>query len=535
MSKLNESDVRLNAFFASLQEDLNDKQTTDAQKAFAVQRQAARMRKRAAFNDRNLRPKAIADFISINRLVGSNVVELESDIVIEASRYIEHILWRYMTAFSQDNIQETLDPDTLLAFWKFGPGASNGIRGTHTAEKISQSMTATILGAPYVVALRKSNTYFRLFDESNGNSGVVEVKGSRLATVPKNETTMRTIAIEPSGNMALQLAAGKVLEGALRMAGLDIQTQQPKNKLMAKRGSISGDFATLDLKSASDMFSLDLIRLLMPPKWFKFLCEIRSESIELDDEVQLKLNMMSTMGNGFTFPLMTLCLTSLIYAYRRLAGGPNLYIDWKRTCVYGDDIIVPSNEYERCCQVIQQAGLIVNHDKSYHSGAFRESCGGDFFEGYDVTPFYVKTLDNDAAVYVAINQVLGWSARHSLLLHRTLALLRGFLETGPYFVPEWYSPDQGVLTSQVPRRFKYLSVLPTRVKAKDNIFSMMLAVGGFVEAGDGPHMFFTPRQFKTRYVVRKARLPKGYLDGSDPVTRSDSVSNYISSYTFLLS
>lgn len=526
------ADDRLNGLFAVMLEELNDVKTTDAGKAFAIQRQVQRMRKRAKFDNGELRPKAIADFVSLNTMVGSVRVQLSDEVIVEAARYIEHVLERFTTSLDSSHIQQTLDPAFLQDNWRYGPGASNGIKGTHAAEKIVQGMSCTLLSKPLVVALRRFNTYFQLFDERNGNDGTTVVKGSRLTTVPKNETTHRTIAIEPSGNMALQLAAGRYIEKALCMVGLDIRSQQPKNKLMALRGSIDGSVATIDLKSASDMFTPYLIRKLWPPRWYRLFTAIRSEFIDVGDGRWEKLNMISTMGNGFTFPLMTMSLVALIYAFRRLRGGPNLFVDWSSTCVYGDDIILPSCEYEGFTSVLSMAGLIVNHDKSYHSGPFRESCGGDYYLGYDVTPFYISSLDNDAACFVAINQIMEWGGRHNVLLHRSLAYIRSKIRGKIHLVPEWYNPDQGVLTARVERRFTYLEPIAERRACKSTIFDMPLAIGGYLVA-DGPDHFYTPRLFKTRWRVRKSRLPKGYLDGGCPIKRTSAVTTFVESYSFL--
>jgi hypothetical protein len=395
------------------------------------------------------------------------------------------------------------------------------------------------------------NPYFVARDGREGVSGTTRVEGSRLTTVPKNEDTERTIAIEPSGNMCLQLAAGMYLEGALQHIGLDIRNQQPKNVAMAKRGSRDGDIATLDLKSASDMISIDLVRALMPSEWFDLLMKLRSPTITVssdgkarDVDIQVELHMISTMGNGFTFPLMTLLLVALIYGYRCTRGGPSLFIDWTNTCVFGDDIIIPTHEYAGFVDVLTKAGLVVNLDKSYSEGSFRESCGGDFLNGVDVTPFYVKSLATEPDVYVVINQVASWGARENLNMHRTLTLLRSFIDGKPHLVPEWMNPDQGVLTSGCPRRYTHLTLDHGRQRLPKGAepFAMPLACGGyfcpsqggvgtagwnkplpvdFDFSAVGDELFYVPRSVKPPKVrVRRSRLPQGFLDGWDPGYRS---------------
>jgi hypothetical protein len=513
--------------------ELNGKPSSSPERDFAISRQVQRMRKRAKIDDRELHARACSDFISTNALVGLRSVILPVEIVNEASYFIVRILENFTSRLDENCIQEVLSPSFLVDNWRYGPGASNGVRGTHTVDKIVQDMTCTLPCEPFVSSLRQTNTYFQLFDKRKGKPGVTVVNGSRLTTVLKNETTRRTIAIEPSGNMALQLAAGMYLEGALRMIGLDIRDQQPKNKLLARRGSIDGSVATIDLKSASDMFSIDLVRKLMPPAWFKLLTSIRSEFIQTDSGEQVKLNMISTMGNGFTFPLMTLIITALVYANRRVRGGPPMFIDWSSTCVFGDDIIIPTAEYESLTTVLEQAGLVVNHDKSYFSGPFRESCGGDYYNGYDSTPFYVSSLDCDSAVFVAINQTFEWCARHNCLLPQTIALLVSYVKGKVHLVPEWHNPDEGVLTPRVARRYSFLRVSNKPSIHKENVFTLMLAIGGYIRS-NGSDMFYSPRLFKNKVRVRHARLPNGYLDGADPLKRSSHVSSYIDAHTFLV-
>jgi hypothetical protein len=530
---------RLDGLFSALQEDLIDKDPICPCKAFAVQRQLQRMRKRAGYIKPELTKIAEAAFLATNDLVSKTSVTLSPQIIVEAARFIEYALERFTTSLDESNIQQSLDPSYLYDNWRFGPGASYGVTGTHAAAKIMQPMTCTRLSEPFVSSLRACNPYFQSFDARNGNSGTHLVKGSRLGTVSKNEDTMRTICTEPSGNMAMQLAAGRYLEGVLRMIGLDIREQQPKNQVLARIGSICGSIATIDLKSASDMYQLYLIRMTYPARWYKLLTALRSEYTEVNGK-WVKLNMISTMGNGFTFPMMTLLNAALIYAYRRLNGGPNLYLDLSRTAVFGDDIIVPVNEYDLCCSTLSSAGLLVNHEKSYHEGDFRESCGGDYFRGVDVTPFYVQSLDSRSDVYVAINQVLEWGGRHNLLLHRTLAYLRTLIAGPLFFVPEWHSPDSGVLTQRVSHRYQYLEAVAEKVDCKSNPFELPLAAGGYLRGdtyGGVPHSFYMvrpDRNSQMRYRVRKSRLPNGYPDGRCPVSRPDHVSNFILSILFLL-
>lgn len=525
------STARLTVFFETLQAELSNATKANENVAFAVERQQERARKKAVFPGRfkELENAAVDRFKSINQSVAEVSINLSRDIVSNSRHFIRCVLENYTTMVRDYCVQVDLDPLHLFDLWSFGPGASIGTKSTHPVEKMYGPWSCTSSALSRVLQLRRNHPYLYLHDKGRGDINCVPVPGSKLATVPKNEERNRTIAIEPLGNMCLQLAAGKYIEGALRRIGLDIRDQQPRNKEAARRGSQDGSLSTIDLKDASDMFNPDLVRLLLPESWYKLLMEIRSPSTRLPDGSELKLNMISTMGNGYTFPLMTLILLSLIYAtlceHNRTRS---LFIDWDQVFVFGDDLIVPSDMFAPVCDVIEQAGLIVNRDKSYFQGPFRESCGGDYYKGYDVTPFYVRSLASNHEVYVALNQVLEWTARHNLSLPNTLDLLLGFIDGPPLLVPEWSNPDSGIRTSLVSRRYKELRPRPVQRRLVNTELAMPLAVGGFlVSSRDSPDLFYTPRLYKTRYVVRGQRLPRGYLNGRDPTSRSPHVSHAV--------
>jgi creatinine amidohydrolase/Fe(II)-dependent formamide hydrolase-like protein len=135
--------------------------------------------------------------------------------------------------------------------------------------------------------------------------------------------------------------------------------------MLAEVGSIDGSLATIDLKNASDLISMLLIKLLWPSEWFHLFMDIRSPYTKIVDETNekshwIELNMMSTMGNGFTFPMMTLTLLALVYAVQSRRESRRLFVDFSETAVFGDDIIVRTEDYEPLVQTLSDAGLTVN-------------------------------------------------------------------------------------------------------------------------------------------------------------------------------
>lgn len=106
----------------------------------------------------------------------------------------------------------------------------------------------------------------------------------------------------------------------------------------------------------------------------------------------------ASQGTAVTFPVQT-----VIYLLAVLASLPGFYEGddpeeylkrWKgKVRVFGDDMIVPKEGYERLCALLDYLGLKVNVDKTFVKGYFRESCGGDFYRGDDVTPLKPKSID----------------------------------------------------------------------------------------------------------------------------------------------
>lgn len=521
-----DAEVKLKAFFTTLTTDLEALSPYKPEVAFAVDRLKTRMRKRAELENPELHLKAHEDFIALNAHVGSRPYIMEPAIRNEARDFILYALERQAKRYDEWSLQECLPKRFLFENWRFGPGTSNGVTGTGTVQKFDQPMTSTAECEPLVLRLRMLQPYFQAYDSLYENTGVLRREGSRLTTVLKNETQVRTIAIEPSGNMAIQLSGGAYIEETLRGLGLDIRKQQDLNKRLAHKGSVDGTVCTIDLKSASDMQGLDLIRDLWPKDWFDFFSKTRSPQTELPDGRVVRMNMISTMGNGYTFPMMTLTICALIYAMRRVDNGPRRFIDWTNTCVFGDDIIVPTHEYARLCEILAGGGYVINHDKSYHAGPFRESCGGDYYDGYDVTPFYVKSVASYSDVYVAINQVLSWSGKHQLPLVRSAKYLISLLDKKVLLVPEWHADTAGIRCTTGPRNYKFLRPEPIYLEYKGR-YMMSLACGGYLTQRDDA-LYYCPRETGwLKYKVKKARLPSFYLDGWDPLTRSRRTSSYV--------
>lgn len=228
------------------------------------------------------------------------------------------------------------------------------------------------------------------------------VEGSVLFTVPKKTDIDRCACKEPDVNMYLQKGVGAHIRRRLRRCGINLNDQSI-NRGLAKVGSEDSSLATLDLSSASDTITQAAVRALLPKDWYLYLDDIRSHSVRIDGEYH-RMEMFSSMGNGFTFELESL----LFYVLMRTTayfGGFSGTIS-----VYGDDLIIPSGMYEDASWVLKEFGFSLNPDKSFHDGPFRESCGGHYRNGVDVTPFYLKREPSRLTDVIRVaNQLRRWA------------------------------------------------------------------------------------------------------------------------------
>ncbi|DAD52260.1 TPA_asm: RNA-directed RNA polymerase [ssRNA phage SRR6960507_3] len=276
---------------------------------------------------------------------------------------------------------------------KFGPGASSTCSGSsvNLLTKLQSKLECSIDAIPLVTEMLRFNHNWlssHLQTEISGPCSLIHPLTfsvrpyNDLSFVPKNAKIDRAICIEPNSVIPLQLAHGSYIRKRLLFAGLDLNKQADVNRHFAYLGSIDGTYATIDLSSASDTISYELVRLLLPPAWFDRLSALRSEYTRLPDGSFHFNEKFSSMGNGFTFELETLIFYSILLACRTD----------RKTEVYafGDDLIVPTADTDLVLSVLDYAGFSINTDKSFSCGPFRESCGSDFFSGYNVRPYFFK-------------------------------------------------------------------------------------------------------------------------------------------------
>jgi len=289
----------------------------------------------------------------------------------------------------------------------------------------------------------------------------VSSRTARLRFVPKNLKVARSICMEPNTLMYFQQAC---LDRIVRLIGQSPFKRfirlgdQSRNRLLALAGSFTGELDTIDLSSASDSVSYDLVKLIFPDSWRIMMAVTRSNSVITPDGSVKSIKKYAPMGSALCFPTQCLIFASVcIYAAclhtYDVEAASGEFSDWlplnlKRVlslfrddvrfrrkgyqplAVYGDDICVDGSLTLTVKSILSRLGFTVNDDKSFcGSQSFRESCGGYYLDGHDITPLYFRvkgvreklTPSHVASQVQLINRT--WDAGYRNLyrfLHRTL-------------------------------------------------------------------------------------------------------------------
>lgn len=245
---------------------------------------------------------------------------------------------------------------------------------------------------------------------------------------------------------------GRTIEERLRSYGYDIKHLQPVHGELARIGSITGTLVTADQSMASDNITVKLIDDIFPRRWASALKFGRIADISLYG-TKITTPTFSTMGIGFTFPLQTLVFLALLLAIRDYC----MLDEQTVVSVFGDDLIYDDRMHPVVMDVFPKLGLVINADKTFATGNFRESCGYDYYRGVDVRPFLLGRANRQSAgkrrseayLYTALNGLLRrWEVYEvpsaSNCIVEAIRQVRG---TEPLVVPTDYPDTAGAKVS----------------------------------------------------------------------------------------
>lgn len=290
--------------------------------------------------------------------------------------------------YARSEIQRVLSYATVNFSGRHGPGAVAEGK-IPSGEKYGWS-AIDVDPLYYPFCLRE---YYSRDVPSFGSLGSLsDPRASRWCAVPKSYSKVRAICAEPALLQYMQQSIGKALSFAIEVCpqcGVGLR-HQDANARLALESSAHGYFCTLDLSSASDRLSLELVETLFPRDWFRELSQCRSHRTVFPDGHVLDLKKFGSMGNATTFPVQGLVYWALLVALLR-DGGSSIYESRTSVYAYGDDLILPSTHAKPAIALLEAVGLSVNRDKSFVSGSFRESCGMHAYHGFNVTPAYLRT------------------------------------------------------------------------------------------------------------------------------------------------
>lgn len=355
---------------------------------------------------------------------------------------------------------------------------------------------------------------------------------AKLVMVPKSCSALRTITVEPCLNQFVQQGLNNILRDEIRKCvvlrnSLTLNSQVP-NQELALVGSLTGNWCTVDLSSASDLLSNDVVKLAFSskPRFLSALMACRTPSVKTSNGL-LALKKFAGMGNACTFPVQSLIFASLAIS-SIVASDKHLTLEkLKRAArcvrVFGDDIIIKTEHFSGLAAWIKSFGLKINQGKTFFKGNFRESCGVDAYKGHDVTPVYLRhdprVTSTDPRVHVSLvstsNQL--WMKCY----YKTSEFLRKIVESHLGKLPivskdspalGWHTRQNAFSFSRWNRelhRFEVRSYVPTPLRRKDVLdgYPALLKFfhSSFNEDVMKDHLSASVRKFKIR--LRKRWVP----------------------------
>lgn len=287
---------------------------------------------------------------------------------------------------------------------KHGPGAVSDLKGKSKYD--------------FPIWPKKLDQVFPLSEFAYANFGVWadevisgEIEGrfrenepySKLIAVPKTQKAPRLIASEPTAHQWCQQLVKSYLTERLERTPLKRIVHfrdQSFNQALARQASMSQSHWTIDLSAASDRVSCWVVERFFRrnPSLLEAFHACRTRliynNIDRKSPRISRLRKFSCMGSALTFPVQSIIFSGVVLAcllYKRGMPYTIASLDSlsREVLVFGDDLIVPEDVGYLVLGLLRCLGFEVNHNKTFGKGNFRESCGGEYYKGHDVTPTYL--------------------------------------------------------------------------------------------------------------------------------------------------
>jgi len=316
---------------------------------------------------------------------------------------------------------------------------------------------------------------------------------SELMFVPKTFKAYRSICKERPTLAYFQQAlfqehVENIKAGPLRLM-IDL-SDQTLNQQMALRGSISGFLDTIDLSSASDSVSLQLVRSVFPARLLRFLLATRSNTVVYKHDgktERFRVAKFAPMGSAVCFTTQCILFSAIVlrecliqkhgrYPFDLLRSPKDLeafihdlamddgaYPKLQRPRVYGDDIVCDTRVTQRVVDTLTSCGFEVNVAKSFVSSqSVRESCGIYAYGGKDITPLLWKIPYFSGRIPMkCVVALVDLCNRAGDRLYRNLhSCLVNILLESPIEGATWRSPVNPILFTDKREKFGIYSVEP---------------------------------------------------------------------------
>lgn len=400
------------------------------------------------YDDKDLLELSLFKFLeNQSRLREINLDKLDATsqlVLMTARNYVSHVLGPY-------------DAEEHRNLCRFGKRASVGIPSRKACEAerwelpISGSQSQISWFEEEISSSPQVQKYLDMQIKGGSETLFLETDYLTLTFVPKTFKSLRAIVPNTTIGTYSSSGLGAMIAQRLKRNGHDIRSLQHKHKRMAASASYERNLVTADQSMASDNITRRLVEILLPKDWFDVLDRDRISKIMLPNGQLIESLSFCGMGIGYTFPLQTLVFLSLLKALNKIYFHKSCLVS-----VYGDDMIYSNRLHQHVKRFFPNFGLVLNEDKTFSEGWFRESCGGDYFHGMDVRPFQPQLegalrctpKEYEAILYKIINGLLlRWSEDE---LRLTLSYLTSELIIVAHAVsrvPCDYPDDSGIKCS----------------------------------------------------------------------------------------